>query len=253
MDNYIDKTSRKTTNGRSIFFDNYKGILILLVVFGHFLYDMRFVDDIFNVIAKIIYIFHMPAFVLISGYFSKSEFNSRKLFRLSFYYVGINTILMLLNIYLFHCSPSLLSPFNSLWYLLSLIIWRLIVKHVSKVRWIIPISFIVALLIGFWPDVANILSLKRVFAFFPFFIVGYKLNEEAINNFLKSRNSLFKIIGSILLIVCILFSYFYVTFTNFNDLLMDPYYKATRVFHRIILFPCFFTDYISVKFLFKCF
>ena len=69
---------------RSSFWDNYKGILIILVVFGHFIYESAvalsgsFANDLF----KFIYAFHMPAFVFCSGYFSlysKQQFVFSKL------------------------------------------------------------------------------------------------------------------------------------------------------------------------------
>ena len=58
------------------FWDNIKGILIVLVVFGHFLYEFRS-NLTLELVTKVIYLFHMPAFVFLSGYFSKSE-NARK-------------------------------------------------------------------------------------------------------------------------------------------------------------------------------
>jgi len=58
--------------------DNFKGILIFLVVFGHFLfeYSIYHKNSFINTIVKYIYIFHMPSFILCSGFLSKSE-NSR--------------------------------------------------------------------------------------------------------------------------------------------------------------------------------
>ena len=60
---------------RIYYWDNMKGILIFLVVLGHALYSFQNFSKI-NAIVDIIYMFHMPAFVFISGYFSVSK-NSR--------------------------------------------------------------------------------------------------------------------------------------------------------------------------------
>ena len=57
---------------RSLYWDNIKGVLIILVVFGHFLFGLQN-SEINNTIVDAIYLFHMPAFVFVSGYFSKSE------------------------------------------------------------------------------------------------------------------------------------------------------------------------------------
>lgn len=57
---------------RDYLFDNIKGLLIFLVVFGHLISYSSFkkIHSI-DFIYLSIYIFHMPIFVFISGYFSK--------------------------------------------------------------------------------------------------------------------------------------------------------------------------------------
>ena len=60
-------------NERNIYIDVVKGIAIILVVYGHcieyyskeYIYDNFFYSDIVH---KIIYSFHMPLFMVISGY-----------------------------------------------------------------------------------------------------------------------------------------------------------------------------------------
>ena len=76
---------------RDHYFDNVKGALITLVVIGHFLLPMertRFVGSLINVI----YLFHMPMFALISGYFAKSvyqkgHYRTDKVVRLVWLYI----------------------------------------------------------------------------------------------------------------------------------------------------------------------
>ena len=56
---------------RDYLFDNYKAFLIVLVVVGHFI-EVASDDNVMMETMKwIIFSFHMPAFVFISGYFSK--------------------------------------------------------------------------------------------------------------------------------------------------------------------------------------
>ena len=84
---------------RVAFWDNYKGILIALVVFGHFIYSTAttypksFLNDVFT----FIYLFHMPAFVFCSGYLSKSENTGKKpaIVQLLLYYLVFNSAMML--------------------------------------------------------------------------------------------------------------------------------------------------------------
>ena len=46
---------------RSAYWDNLKGILIILVVLGHFFYAYRS-DEMIEMIVEVIYVFHMPVF-----------------------------------------------------------------------------------------------------------------------------------------------------------------------------------------------
>lgn len=58
---------------RDAFWDNVKFFLIVLVVVGHFLEPYRDVDYYWpRYIFTVIYTFHMPLFIFVSGLFSKS-------------------------------------------------------------------------------------------------------------------------------------------------------------------------------------
>ena len=54
-----------------LFFDNARAILILLVVFGHMLQPYTSGDKYLSALYLVIYSFHMPTFLFISGYFEK--------------------------------------------------------------------------------------------------------------------------------------------------------------------------------------
>ena len=53
--------------------DNLKGILIIMVVLGH-LTELLLKSGEGGIVYRLIYAFHMPAFIFISGYFAKSDF-----------------------------------------------------------------------------------------------------------------------------------------------------------------------------------
>ena len=55
---------------RDYFFDNLKAVLIFLVVLGHFLLPIHG-ESVLVVVKRLIYVFHMPLFVFVSGYFAK--------------------------------------------------------------------------------------------------------------------------------------------------------------------------------------
>ncbi|MEZ4805839.1 MAG: acyltransferase family protein, partial [Bacteroidia bacterium] len=60
----------KTQTTREPFYDNLKCFLIVLMVLGHFTFENR-AFPIMKGLSNVIYSFHMPLFIFISGYFSK--------------------------------------------------------------------------------------------------------------------------------------------------------------------------------------
>ena len=66
------------TKERDYFFDNIKAVLIFLVVLGHFLLPIHGEGNVLVLIKRLIYVFHMPLFVFVSGYFSKRIYKDGK-------------------------------------------------------------------------------------------------------------------------------------------------------------------------------
>ncbi len=58
---------------RDYLYDNYKAFLIFLVVIGHFIEPAYMNNNFLYTLKWFIFAFHMPAFIFISGYFSKRE------------------------------------------------------------------------------------------------------------------------------------------------------------------------------------
>lgn len=58
---------------RELSFDYIKGALIFLVIFGHAIIYISGIDCYYDPLWKTIYSFHMPLFVLLSGYFFKNR------------------------------------------------------------------------------------------------------------------------------------------------------------------------------------
>ena len=132
---------------RSLYWDNMKGILIILTVFAHFLYQFYDIQAV-SVLVNIIYLFHMPAFVFVSGYFGKSE-RSRSfdaIARLLFVYFIFNSIMWIFD----DTGNSILQPMYSYWYLLALAAWRLTARFFEKTSKIVFIMLILSVMVGFF-------------------------------------------------------------------------------------------------------
>lgn len=208
--------------------DNFKGILIFLVVFGHFLFEhsIHHKKSFINKIVKYIYIFHMPSFIFCSGFLSKSE-NSRSFTTLS----KLILIYLIFNfshgyiLYLYRNEKfRLFFPYNSYWYLLCIIYWRFSIKYFASQYCSISISFIISILIGFWREITSEFSLNRTFSFFPYFLIGYKISKDNFHKILENRKR-FKIIVYSLFLFFFLFSIKSFPNIELSHSMMDTSYK----------------------------
>lgn len=162
--------------------DNLKGLLIFLVVFGHSL--ELFKDEYFftQILYMFIYLFHMPAFVFVSGYLSKNVDKSRNTAFITFFlpFLLFNTLwngiaaLVTWDLE----KLSFITPGWALWYLMSMFLWKFFLKDLVRIKYIVPISFIVGLGAGIFSEFNGLLSLSRTLVFFPFFLMGYLMSED---------------------------------------------------------------------------
>ena len=108
------------TKKRDYLFDNYKALLIALVVIGHFI-ELSYKDNEFLYALKwLVVSFHMPAFIFISGYFSKRTLSLGILFqKLAIPYFIYEIIYYLVYTFIIHKPTGLylLYPKFSLWYI----------------------------------------------------------------------------------------------------------------------------------------
>ncbi|MGD7043471.1 acyltransferase family protein [Jeotgalibacillus proteolyticus] len=170
---------------RDYYFDNAKFLLIFLVVFGHAIQSLIETDPLLLSLYKTIYFFHMPAFILVAGYFAKGIYKkglfTKLIKKLIIPYLIFQLIYTLYYYFLRNEQSLTVDPFNpqwSLWFLISMFFWSLLLLlfvHVMKLslKAALPISIALGLLVGFIGDYSTILSISRTFVFFPFFLLGY--------------------------------------------------------------------------------
>ncbi|MDY3799740.1 MAG: acyltransferase family protein, partial [Eggerthellaceae bacterium] len=215
---------------RDIRFDNYKGILITLVVIGHFLWGYRDIE-LYRQVCLAIYLFHMPAFVLISGYFSKPTIKAVSICQLLVSFFIVNTLMMVFSVLVLGADIHLLSPYYSCWYLLALVAWRLLLPAATSVKsplLMMVLSVLLAISVGFCDEITNEFALSRIISFFPFFLLGYYLrNEEGLaGGFTRLMNwPGAKVLGFLVFILGLCLGIFLINRLGivFNDELMSPY------------------------------
>ena len=226
---------------RSTFWDNYKGILIFLVVFGHFIYTYAAnrPDTLAAELYTFIYSFHMPAFIFCSGYFSRSQRSRGKesLTQLLLYYLVFNTLMLVFAKVYRGTDFKFLGPYYSYWYILSLLAWRAIIGPLDKVKGLLPLTILITLLMGYSKDFILELSIRRTIGFFPFFVAGYLVNKEKLENFLANRKPWHMVLYCIPVAAAIVAGFWAVNFYGITDgaTMMASYTTKINIFHRILL------------------
>ncbi|WP_066289816.1 acyltransferase family protein [Bacillus sp. FJAT-29937] len=200
---------------REYYFDNAKFILIFLVVFGHFLQSFIGDSEAIYTLYKVIYTFHMPAFILISGYFAKGfnkkEYISKITRKLILPYIIFQLIYSVFYFFLYKESSFQVDPLKphwSLWFLISLFSWNIMLTAFTKYKGLISLTaaFIIGLLVGYADWITNYLSLSRTFVFFPLFLIGYYLKREHFTQLQSAKTKMASL--SVLVIVFIGFYFF---------------------------------------------
>lgn len=135
-------TNGNSYNSRIETLDIYKGLLIFLVVWGHFM--MPLIDREYPVARRLfllIYSFHMPAFIFLSGYFYYGSWKKRGIvFKSICSWIVLYCVMKLM----LNCSdilfygekkliPNFLHESYAPWYILVMIIFKLL---------LLPIEFI---------------------------------------------------------------------------------------------------------------
>ena len=194
---------------RNLKLDNAKGILITLVVIGHMLLPIQGTTRGVTNFFYMIYTFHMPAFVFISGLLAqriytrvpKGRFNLRRWCSTLWLYLLFQFILFFSEIPAYGRTtrfPDFLHTSGAPWYLLALLLWYLMIPFFyayrnfpySLIAWILLTIMSLAggyLASGTLAGLGDFLALDRVIAFAPFFFAGYFIVPERLMRFLGAE------------------------------------------------------------------
>ena len=170
---------------RDPWFDNAKMALVTLVVVGHALVLLPDTAHLYD----FLYAWHVPAFVLVTGYLSRSfSYAPRRMWQL------VRTVVV--PYILFECAMALFrvhvggeqledlftDPHWPMWYLAALFFWRLLtpvfqrLPRVAGVSTALPVALGISLVAGLYAG--NTLDLARVFGLLPFFVMGLLATPE---------------------------------------------------------------------------
>jgi fucose 4-O-acetylase-like acetyltransferase len=163
--------------------DNARFGCIVLVVMGHAIQRQALDSDNALTLYLFFYAFHMPAFAIISGYFSKaSPPGTRQMRRLLtdfvIPYVIFETIWSLVQ-FLVEDRPVFnpTEPSWTLWFLLAIALFRLVLPYLVLVRWPLAWAVLLSVGVGYLANVDSTFSLSRAIGILPFFVLGWQLRQ----------------------------------------------------------------------------
>nr|WP_062335352.1 acyltransferase family protein [Herbidospora sakaeratensis] len=168
---------------RSHHLDNVKFVLIALVISSHALRDTVGADPANKAGYIWAFAFHMPLFVMISGYLSRNFWDSRGKVNKLVDTILIPYVIVEVGYALLRWglggkwTLTITDPAWLNWYLVALLLWRVTVPVWKRVRWPFTVAVLVYLLSGF-SQLEQDFSMDRFFGLLPFFVLGMVLKPE---------------------------------------------------------------------------
>ena len=214
---------------RVAYLDNARYWVMLLVVIGHSLTQYIAMDSA-RAVYVWIYSFHMPFFILISGYTARRYMgDARQVQRivstLVIPYLLVETTLQLITRH-YGEGPdplAILSPQWLGWFLAALFVWRLTTPIWRALKYPITTSIAISLLVGLI-EVPNVLALPKILGFLPFYVVGLHMTRE---RFLRLTQPWVRVLSAITLTVAFIVCYVYSKDWTLNWLLWKARYDES--------------------------
>lgn len=172
-----------TRSPRDPWFDNAKFALVALVVVGHSMTLLpKTVTN--NWLYDFLYVWHVPAFVLITGYLSRSfDYTPKRMWSL------VRTVVVpylvfeaALAVFRTQVGGETLrniwqDPHWPMWYLSALFFWRLATPVFKRMPMVLAVPVAVAISVVAGAYAGNTFDFARIVGLLPFFVVGLTLSK----------------------------------------------------------------------------
>ena len=196
----------------------------MLVIYGHL---APRTSDSLATSTELIYSFHMPLFVFITGLYSNKK-SCKAFFKSSLNIIVPLVLFQALNVLIHFIFIGqrvglydFIIPYWTLWYLLSMIYWRFLVQLVSypitnkKKIALLLVSVFLSLSVNYIyglhlnPVFGRIFSFQRTLVFLPYFCLGYCFKEMQVIE--RVRNMRWFFVLPCVIAACLIFYYYHGT------------------------------------------
>ncbi len=199
---YISQHTHRGRIQRDMRLDNVRGVLIILVVIGHFLLPINQSETrLILGLTYVIYAFHMPCFVMLSGYYAKGvyrdgRFRWGKAVQMFWLYTVYELVVYFTEGMAeghMELIPHFFKESGAPWYLLALTVWYMTIPFFQRFRgrrsslYITIAMFAGVSFLKYYIQIGSILSLDRILTFMPFFYTGYFCSQLQLDRYLLSR------------------------------------------------------------------
>ncbi len=195
------------TNSRIAKWDNVKAFLMILVVLGHGIAAYISQSGLLSNIYLWLTVFHMPLFMFVTGLFSKSfvnapRFNCNKIisYILIFFFIKV-TIHLTLLLVRGKGNFTWLSEKGTPWYIFVTAVFMSLTYVIKRFnpKKVLVISVALALAVGYIGEIGDVLTLSKMFTFYPYFFLGYMLDRNKLLEFVNKKPA--RILSGVLLTV----------------------------------------------------
>jgi fucose 4-O-acetylase-like acetyltransferase len=176
---------------RDAWFDNAKMALVTLVVVGH-AWTLLPTDPLADHLYDFLYLWHVPAFVFVTGYLSRSfEWTYQRLWQLvrtiAVPYVIFECAIALFRVHVGgeNLEDLFLDPHWPLWYLSALFFWRLVTPIFKRLPGAVVVAVAISLGAGLWAG--DMFDIARICGLLPFFVLGLKATPERLDLLRRPR------------------------------------------------------------------
>lgn len=130
-----------------------------------------------------IYSFHMPLFVFLSGIFARERLEGRDYSKIVWTLVLPLVVFQLLYIGMSRLTGwyeySLFTPYWLLWFIASMIFWRLLLPLFASPAGL-AVAVAISVAAGYDDGIGYALSVSRTLYFLPFFVLGHLYGEQLV-------------------------------------------------------------------------
>lgn len=196
----MEQVAAPTLRKRDPWLDNAKGLLMILVVTGHLLAPITNYSRMAKWLYYLINSFHMPMFLMISGFLSRRRIlqkdNVGIINKLVTPYLLAQILLYVLACFIpggvyeigaDYDRMSFLKPIYALWYIFAMILYNLVcVQWQPQKRPVLSLAVVMAMSLGIGCfRMIDFMYLSKIIGFFPYFMMGFLAGGKVVERIRK--------------------------------------------------------------------